>query len=211
MARSRFPFLVLGLALALQFGCGGQPGQERAAPASTEPAGSGSARTLPIPGEAPARQRSPGRLTWTIPEHWEHVRPASTMRLAQYRVPGTDGDGECVVFYFGAGQGGDPMANAARWAGQFEQPGGGSSLDAMQVTEVEGAHVGVRLVVVTGIYDGGMTMTAAPPEKKADYMLMGGIVEGPDAPWFFKLTGPETTLRAERNSFVRLLQSVRPE
>ena len=46
------------------------------------------------------------------------------MRHAQYRVPGGNGDGECIVFYFGPGEGGDPMSNARRWAGQFDQPDG---------------------------------------------------------------------------------------
>jgi hypothetical protein len=40
-------------------------------------------------------------------------------------------------------------------------------------------------------------------------MLLGGIVPGPDAPWFFKLTGPEDTVRSERERFVALLRSVR--
>ena len=196
-------------------GCGGGPasmGEVAPAPApETGAPPATSARTLPIPGEGPARKTGSGRLHWKVPEHWEEVRPSSTMRLAQYRIAGTAGDGECVVFYFGPGQGGDPMANAARWAGQFEQPGGGSSLEAMRVTDVEGGGVPIRLVEVTGTYDGGMTMTAAPPERKPGYMLLGGIAQGPDAPWFFKFTGPEATLRAERDAFVGLLRSIHPD
>jgi hypothetical protein len=48
------------------------------------------------------------------------------MRRAQYKVPGPAGAGECVVFYFGPGQGGDAQSNAERWASQFTQPGGRS-------------------------------------------------------------------------------------
>jgi hypothetical protein len=131
------------------------------------------------------------------------------MRLAQYRVPGPGGDAECVVFYFGPGQGGDPQANAARWAGQFEQSDGRSSLDVMTIEPLGGTAVPVRIVEVHGTYDGGMTMTDAPPEKRPGYMLLGGIAEGPDAPWFFKLTGPAATVQAEREAFEALLRSLR--
>jgi hypothetical protein len=55
-------------------------------------------------------------VVWDVPEGWTAVPPASSMRKAQYRVPGPGGDGECIVFFFGVGQGGDPMANAVRWA-----------------------------------------------------------------------------------------------
>ncbi len=81
----------------------------------------------------------------------------------------------------------------------------------MTVTEVEGAAVPVKLVEVTGTYDGGMTMTAAPAEAKPGYMLLGGIAEGPDAPWFFKFTGPEETVRAQRDAFVEMMSSIRVE
>jgi hypothetical protein len=133
------------------------------------------------------------------------------MRFAQYRVPGPAGDGECVVYYFGPGQGGDPLANAQRWAGQFRQPDGASSLDRMRIERLDSARLSVHLVEVTGVYDGGMTMTDAPAVEQPGYMLLGGIAEGPDAPWFFKLTGPEATIRSQRERFVRLLESLHVE
>ena len=37
------------------------------------------------------------------------------------------------------------------------------------------------------------------------------IVQGPDAPWFFKLTGPELEVAAQREALVGLLGSVRVE
>jgi len=41
------------------------------------------------------------------------------------------------------------------------------------------------------------------------YMLLGAIAEGPDANWFFKLTGPEATVEAQRAGFEALLKSLR--
>jgi hypothetical protein len=200
-------------------GCGGGGAP---ADASSAPAGEGAAAAsgaseptlLPLPGEPSAQERSStgvvaGPLVWDAPESWVQETPRSMMRRAQYRIPGEDGDGECVVYYFGPGQGGDPQANAARWAGQFIQPDGSSSLDKMQVSRLEGGRLPLQLVEVTGTYDGGMTMTDAPAEARPDYMLLGGIAMAADAPWFFKFTGPESTVRANRAAFVAMLESLR--
>ena len=167
---------------------------------------------LPLPGEQMPPGQPPaqvGPLTWDVPAGWVEEQPASSMRRAQYRVPCSAGDGECVVFYFGAGQGGDPASNAARWAGQFRQPDGSSSVDSMQMSQLEGTQVPVQIVEVTGTYDGGMTMTDVPAEQMANHMLLGGIALGTDAPWFFKFTGPETTVRTQRESFVGMMESIR--
>jgi len=175
------------------------------------------AATLAIPGQAgtlpeghPALGESTS-LRWDVPEGWVEQAPTQSMRHAQYQVNGPGGAGECVVFYFGPKQGGDAMANAERWAGQFSQPDGGSSLERMKITALSGTGVPVQVVEVTGTYGGGMTMGAEPFEPQPEYMLLGAIAEGPDAPWFFKFTGPEKTVRAQREAFTKLLGSLRVE
>ena len=143
-------------------------------------------------------------LVWIVPEGWIEEIPSSNMRRAQYRVPGRGGDGECVVFYFGPGQGGDTMSNAARWAGQFEQPDGRPSTEVMKTEKLEVA-VPVLRVEVTGTYANMMIMD----EKRPGYMLLGAIAEGPDANWFFKFTGPEVTLLDGREGFDEMIRSLR--
>lgn len=148
-------------------------------------------------------------LTWTMPESWVDEPPANLMRQAQFRVPGDAGDGQCVVYYFGAGQGGTPAANAERWADQFEQPDGGSSRDVLATEETEVNGMPALMVEVSGTYkEGGMMMTGAPEEQRPDYMLLGAVVQGPDANWFFKFTGPQDTVRANAEQFKALVQSV---
>ena len=39
-------------------------------------------------------------------------------------------------------------------------------------------------------------------------MLLGAIAEGPDANWFFKVTGPEVTVKANQGAFEKMLQSL---
>lgn len=187
-------------------GCGEPP------PAEPEPTDALPQTTLPIPAGSTTRAgeaEAPLPVSWEVPASWEVQQPSSGMRLAQYRVPGAAGDGECVVFYFGPGQGGDPTANVARWAGQFTQPDGRDSREVTKIEELEGAAMRTYVVEITGTYDGGMTMMRAPAETMHEHMLLGGIAQGPDAPWFFKLTGPEKTLRAQKDAFVGMLRSLK--
>ena len=132
-------------------------------------------------------------LAWTAPEGWTQEPPANAMRQSQYRVPGAGGDGECVVYYFGVGQGGGPMANAERWAGQFTQPDGSPSIEAMETEEVVANGLDTLLIKVGGTYSSGGMMTGTPAQTMPDYKLLGAVVEGPDSNWFFKFTGPATT------------------
>jgi hypothetical protein len=148
-------------------------------------------------------------LAWTVPAGWESEPPASTMRRAQYRVPGKAGAGECVVFYFGPGQGGDPMSNAQRWAEQFSAPNGGSAAGEMKTSEIEVGGLKVFMVEVAGTYNGGMTMTAQPATPKPGYRLLGAVAPGPDANWYFKFTGPDATVNAQRGAFESMVKSLK--
>jgi hypothetical protein len=202
------------------------PGEAGKSGEATRPA-----RPLPVPESgAEAQQLPPGHPTvgsgglvppppgsgtgdkamaWTVPAGWRSEQPSNGMRKAQYRVPGPGGDGECVVFYFGPGQGGDPMSNAMRWAGQFTKPDGSPAQDAVKTSSTKVGNVTVLRVEVAGTYDGGMTMSMAPAEAKPNYKLLGAVAEGPDANWFFKFTGPEATVESQRAAFDAMLQSLR--
>jgi hypothetical protein len=164
----------------------------------------GSSATLP-----PPMMTEGASLRWTTPSEWIEEPPANPMRQAQYRIPGPGGDGLCVVYYFGAGQGGGPQANAERWADQFVQPDGSSSRDLLVTESTEINGLPALIVEVKGTYrEGGMMMTGAPEQMFPGYMLKAAIVEGPDAHWFFKFTGPEETVRANADNFQALVDSV---
>ena len=162
-----------------------------------------------------ARAESAGGLGWTPPASWKVDAP-KPMRAATYRIEPTAGDadvGECAVFYFGPGQGGDVDANIKRWIGQFSQPDGKPSepLAKTQKRKINGLDV--TTIDLSGTYAGSMG-PAGPmsPTKvsKPGYRLLGGIVEGPQGPIFFKLTGPTKTIKAAQPSFEKLLSSVKP-
>jgi hypothetical protein len=159
----------------------------------------------------PAADSGTGKaaLLWTVPEGWISRPPASAMRKAQYDIPGPGGVGECVVFYFGPGQGGDPAGNAQRWAAQFHQPDGRPPEQVVKTVTLDVNGMQVLRVEITGTYVTGGAMGGVASGEKPAYMLLGAVAQGADANWFFKLTGPEATVRAQLAAFDRLIQSMR--
>jgi hypothetical protein len=141
-----------------------------------------------------------------VPDGWVPEPPANNMRRAQYRVPGPGGEGECVVFYFGAGQGGDAQANAARWAAQFKGADGAPATATMKTRTGNVGGMEVLYVEARGAYDPGM-MAGGTGGPKPGYALLGAVVAGPESNWFFKLTGPERTVEAQRAAFEAMLGS----
>lgn len=174
-----------------------------ALPAGHPPIGGGQQVKVPDPLSG----RGQSGIVWTTPAGWVEEAPSSSLRRGQYRIPGPGGDAELAVFYFGAGQGGDPTANAQRWASQFKQPGGGDPVEAMKTQTLDVRGRKVLLVETTGTYL-NTAMSPADIGEKPDYALLGAVVPGPDANWFFKMTGPQTTVKAQRDKFLQLLQSI---
>jgi len=168
--------------------------------------GQGAVPQVPAhPGDAPAGQG----LVWKAPAGWTSETPASSMRRAQYKIPGTAGPGECAVFYFGPGEGGDARANAARWAWQFRRVDGSAIGDAFKTREIKVGDIPVLMVEVAGTFVGGMGGGPSGPERP-NYMLLGAIAKGPDANWFFRATGPRTTMEAQRAAFESMIRSIKP-
>jgi hypothetical protein len=151
-----------------------------------------------------AAPSSPG-VGWEAPKRWV-AELAQGMRLAAYVVPGSGGtpDARCVVFYFGPGQGGSVEANMERWIGEFES----GSKPARSAREIHGLPVSRVEMRGTYVAHGGPAMEEQGERK--DWALLGAIVEGPNGPLFFKLTGPAKTVSAARAEFDHLLASLRP-
>ncbi|MCI0568251.1 MAG: hypothetical protein L0Z52_08705 [Acidobacteria bacterium] len=224
----RFPFAGRRIGAALivvaalsGVACGGgsqQASRESSPPQASQPAAPASDHSIPLvdsrgqvvsgmPSAAPVE--AGGGLIWTVPSSWIEEPPASSMRKAQYSLPAAPGDpepGQCAVFYFGVGQGGDIQANVDRWAAQFVDAAGGHP--APTVTQGTVAGRKVMKVTTEGTYTPspmmGGDMTPKPGQK-----LLGAIVEGPDSNWFFKCTGPKKTVELHREEFDALIGSVR--
>jgi hypothetical protein len=132
------------------------------------------------------------------------------MRAAQFRVPkaGSDAeDAEAVLFFFGEGKGGSAEDNLDRWYGQITQPDGKSSKDAGTVTIKTVNGMKVTALDLAGTYK-GMPTPGAPAASKSSYRLLAAIIEGKGGPWFFRIVGPDATVKASKPAFEALLESV---
>ena len=149
-------------------------------------------------------------LRFAVPEDWARVPAPSDMRAAQFRVPksAADGeDGELVLFFFGKGKGGSAEQNVDRWTGQFTQPDGKPSKDAAVVTIRTVNGLKETSVDVGGTYTPAQ-MGGAGDAVKSGWRLLAAVVEGPEGPWFWRLTGPEATVAAAKARFEALLASL---
>jgi hypothetical protein len=150
-------------------------------------------------------------IRWTAPTGWK-VEAPRPMRAATYSISPVTGDqgiAECVVNYFGPGQGGTIDANIQRWKAQMQGPDGKPAAATVEKRTVRG--VPMTVIVSSGAYTGmGGPMTASS-KPAPGYRLLGAIVEGPGGNVFFKLTGPAKTMAAHEKNFNQLLNSIQLE
>jgi hypothetical protein len=149
---------------------------------------------------AAALAESAAGLSWTAPAGWATKGPAP-MRAATYTV----GDAECVVYFFGQGQGGSVDANMARWKGQFTMNGQPAPAKTATKT-VNGLKAST--LDVTGAYAGMGGPEMTPLAAKPDYRMLAAIIEGPGGNIFLKFTGPVKTVTANQAKYEQLMNSV---
>lgn len=136
-------------------------------------------------------------IKWKLPEGWQVAPNTSSMRLATYKVTGKDGDADVSVSRAGGGT----DTNIQRWADQF-----GGATPQKTVKTVAGFKTTV--VQIQGTFaSGGM---GGPSEDKKKWALLGAIVETPGSAYFFKMTGPESTVLGARAGFDKLVDGITP-
>jgi len=193
--------LALGAAVLLGSSCKKEsaapepPPAAPAAPPTPAPAVVAKAAPPPAPAAKP--------LQWDDPPQWKKV-PASGMRKASYEIPPAKGDsapGVLNVFILG----GDIEPNIKRWVDEF------SAFDPKTIVRHDRTVNDMTQAVVEvpkGTFSGGMGSST----PSANYGLLGAIVVTPSgAEYFFKLTGPSATIKAARDPFYKLLDSMRLE
>ena len=154
-------------------------------------------------------------FTFDPPAEWLQENVSSPMRLAQFTLPRAEGDtedAELVVFYFG-GSGGAVEANLQRWTNQMVQPDGSQSTNVATTTsftvneEAEGFPV--TLLDIPGTYAAAVRPGSGMRYNKPNFRLRAAVIETPQGPYFFKLTGPNRTVLAWNEQFSEFLASVR--
>ena len=148
-----------------------------------------------------------GGLRWTPPAGWKSEGTAP-MRAATYKLPPAAGDrdgAECVVYYFGVGQGGSVQANMERWTAQFTATDGKPAPARIAKRTVHG--LAVTTIDVTGAYSGMGGPMASAKAVKEGYRLLGAIIENPAGNVFLKFVGPARTVAHDQPQFEQLLES----
>lgn len=135
------------------------------------------------------------------PAHWKKL-PPSSMLLAKYQIQGEDGVTVDVTFSTLRSAPGGLLANINRWRGQLDQsPFDEASLKQNTSTVVSGFGDAV-FVDIQGL--------APNADPKNDGRLIGAIAESGPSAWFFKLRGNEALASAEKENFIRWIESVKP-
>ena len=150
-----------------------------------------------------------GALSFKAPGTWKKETPKSAMRQAQMKVEPATGDdepAELVVFAFPNGAG-SVESNIDRWEKQFIDADKGTP--KAKVEKKKGVNVDVTRVEITGRFVAPVTPGAAARNDKANYRLLGAIVETKDTGYFFKLTGPDKTVSAASKGFDGLIESMK--
>ena len=146
-----------------------------------------------------------GRLQAKVPKDWEKEQPSSSMRMAQFRFPGNDGDGELVIF---SGIGGSIDANLNRWYGQFKSETEKSVSESAIRTNSQIKDMNVTFSYVEGTYlKSSMGMSGTKTEMP-NYALLAAIVATPDGLYYFKGTGPKSTMDAHKVYFETFIRSI---
>lgn len=149
-------------------------------------------------------------LRFSHPSEWTRVPAPSDMRAAQFRIAkvGSDTeDAEGVLFFFGPGQGGTTQDNLDRWYSQMTQPDGKASKDAGTVVIKTTKGLKVTALDLPGTYK-GMPAPGAPATTNPGFRLLAAAIEGAGGPWYFRIVGPDATVKAAKPAFDALLESV---
>ena len=148
-------------------------------------------------------------LSSSLPVTWVDEKPSSSMRLAQYRVPGSaDGnDANLVLYYFGQGQGGTTEANIARWQSQFSGPEGGGVEPRVENMDIN--SIPVTVVELRGHYARGVGMGPVG-SAEPDQILLASIVESSQGNIYVQLHGPADTVVRNRQAYMQFIRNIRP-
>jgi hypothetical protein len=160
---------------------------------------------------SPAPLASEAELQYTAPSDWISEAPTSASRRAQYKLPraaGDSEDAEMAIYHF-AGGGGTPQANVDRWLSQFTKADGSPAADSAKVEKKTIGTIPVTTVDVSGTYAGSMMMMQQASKGKPHVRMLAAIAEANGGLWFFKLTGPENTVKKYQPGFDTFIHSIK--
>lgn len=197
----------LGLSMLCLSALACSSSKEPTPPAPAQPA----AAPAPSPHAAAApKKASTGELVFAAQPGWIGEPVTSTMRKAQFRLPGANGaaDASLVIFWFGPEGGGGAEANIERWVGQFEQPDGSDSRGALKNSTRTVNGMEVVEVDLSGIYVAETSPGSGVRVREEDWRLLAAIIEAPEGPYYAKLVGPAATVASHAAAYQAFLDGL---
>lgn len=149
------------------------------------------------------------QLAWSVPQSWVEQPVESQMRLAQWRIAGSETNEavECRV----ARSGGSVEANLSIWMGQFSVPDGQSLDDQVINNHITDSGLDVTTLELSGTYS-----TREPPMTgdlvdHEHWGMFGSVIVAPEGLYLFKCVGPEESILQNRSIFDGFIQSLTVE
>ncbi len=139
------------------------------------------------------------KLTYKTPDGWTESDPGS-MRVASFKIAKDGKQADVSVIPLGGAAGGD-IANVNRWRGQVGlEPASEADLKkTAQAVEVTGQPA--------ELYD----IAGKNPGSGDSMRVLGVILHRDDVAWFFKMTGDDALVEAQKPALVEFLKSVKFE
>lgn len=159
------------------------------------------AAAVPPPGGLPpghVHGAVSGSPTWTVPPGWEEA-PLTPMIQSKWVVSDSNSGSptEITVSVF-PGETGGLVANLNRWRSQVGlSPAPDAELLALENNlDVLGGKATLA------------DFTGSSPEDGTEKRMIAAVVRRGPQTWFYKILGPAPTVEAQRETFVRFVQSV---
>lgn len=201
MKKSLILFLILNIGVFILSGCKQDSNQTK----ETVPAKD---TVENIQNNDNTQSVSDAEFTYSITEYWIQEEPTTKIRKAQYKIPGVkrSGDAELAIFVFPSVSGA-VESNLLKWFEQFTQPDGSLSKDKAVTKEIVINNMPVIIASLKGTYIKPQTSVDSEEEVHKKYALLAAIVQTPTDPWFFKITGPEKTVKKWEPEFNKMVES----
>ena len=198
--------LVSGLALLLVLSAGCRREEVQVYRVEKETSGSPTAAGMP-PHHPSAMAGHPHgdlggpkpRLKYVVPEGWTE-QPLSPMRAASFRVGDPAGPHADVGVIPLRGLTGRDLEMWNLWRQQLGLPEGGAE-------EMSRASTPLPIGGMQGkLFD--LVMEEPPHDGAERVRILAAMVDVKDVGWFFKMTGPDSLVAAQKDAFLALLRSV---
>lgn len=146
-----------------------------------------------------AGERALPGLAWTLPGgNWEEATPGE-MRLASFRVKGQSGQTADVGVFPLPGMAGSDLSNVNRWRGQV----GLAAIDEQELGKIG------QTVRIDGLDAKLYDLAGENAGSGEKTRILAALLRREGVAWFFKMTGDDALVAAEKGAFIKLLESMK--